>query len=191
MFNEPIRHEYHLLKMPVLLIIGKSDRSVFFRRYASPHAIKPLGNWPALGRQALSRHMMPLITANYALDALLCRLFPVEPAAGVPTDRFPKDVLPSRRKPFAALRSLARPMGRGVAGRYDSTQMAADLRSRVELGSETAPRSCLRQLALQHHMLMKLVSKSTSGCTSTRSLHSLSSSRPFCSTPHMTRRCAT
>jgi len=53
MFDEPIRHEYPLLKMPVLLIIGQSDRSVFFRRYASPEAIKPLGNWPALGRQAV------------------------------------------------------------------------------------------------------------------------------------------
>jgi pimeloyl-ACP methyl ester carboxylesterase len=52
MFEEPIRHEYKLLKMPVLLIIGQGDRSVFFRRYASPEAIKPLGNWPALGRAA-------------------------------------------------------------------------------------------------------------------------------------------
>jgi pimeloyl-ACP methyl ester carboxylesterase len=51
-FNEPIRHEYRLLKMPVLLTIGQNDRSVFFRRYASPEAIKPLGNWPELGRQA-------------------------------------------------------------------------------------------------------------------------------------------
>jgi hypothetical protein len=32
MFEEPIRHEYRLLKMPVLLIIGQGDRSVFFRR---------------------------------------------------------------------------------------------------------------------------------------------------------------
>jgi pimeloyl-ACP methyl ester carboxylesterase len=51
-FNEPIRHEYRLLSMPVLLTIGQSDRSVFFRRYASQEAIKPLGNWPELGRQA-------------------------------------------------------------------------------------------------------------------------------------------
>ncbi|MGY8683593.1 alpha/beta hydrolase [Bradyrhizobium sp. UFLA05-153] len=51
-FNEPIRHEYRLLKMPVLLTIGQNDRSVFFRRYAPPEAIKPLGNWPELGRQA-------------------------------------------------------------------------------------------------------------------------------------------
>ena len=53
MFEEPNRQQYPLLKMPVLLIIGQSDRSVFFRRYASPEAIKPLGNWPELGRQAL------------------------------------------------------------------------------------------------------------------------------------------
>ena len=53
MFEEPIRQEYPLLKMPVLLIIGQSDRSVFFRRYATPEAIKPLGNWPELGRQAV------------------------------------------------------------------------------------------------------------------------------------------
>jgi pimeloyl-ACP methyl ester carboxylesterase len=52
-FNEPIRHEYRLLKMPVLLVIGQGDRSVFFRRYAAPEAIKPLGNWPVLGRDAL------------------------------------------------------------------------------------------------------------------------------------------
>jgi pimeloyl-ACP methyl ester carboxylesterase len=52
MFEEPNRQEYPLLKMPVLLIIDQSDRSVFFRRYASPEAIKPLGNWPELGRQA-------------------------------------------------------------------------------------------------------------------------------------------
>ncbi|WFU45570.1 alpha/beta hydrolase (plasmid) [Bradyrhizobium sp. CB82] len=52
-YNEPIRHEYRLLKMPVLLVIGQNDRSVFFRRYAAPEAIKPLGNWPALGRDAL------------------------------------------------------------------------------------------------------------------------------------------
>ena len=53
MFEEPIRQEYPLLKMPVLLIIGQEDRSVFFRRYASPEAIRPLGNWPLLGRQAI------------------------------------------------------------------------------------------------------------------------------------------
>ena len=51
-YEQPIRHEFHLLKMPVLLIIGQNDRSVFFRRYAKPEDIKPLGNWPALGRAA-------------------------------------------------------------------------------------------------------------------------------------------
>ena len=52
MFEEPIRSEYPLLRMPVLLVIGQSDRSVFFRRYAAPEAIKPLGHWPELGRAA-------------------------------------------------------------------------------------------------------------------------------------------
>jgi pimeloyl-ACP methyl ester carboxylesterase len=52
-FDEPVRHEYALLKMPVLLIIGQGDRSVFFRRYASPEDIKTLGNWPELGRAAM------------------------------------------------------------------------------------------------------------------------------------------
>jgi pimeloyl-ACP methyl ester carboxylesterase len=53
-FDEPIRHEYKLLDVPVLLIIGQGDHSVFFRRYASPEVTKPLGNWPALGRAALN-----------------------------------------------------------------------------------------------------------------------------------------
>jgi pimeloyl-ACP methyl ester carboxylesterase len=52
-YQQPIRHELHLLAMPVLLIIGQSDRSVFFRRYARPEDIKELGNWPALGRAAV------------------------------------------------------------------------------------------------------------------------------------------
>jgi pimeloyl-ACP methyl ester carboxylesterase len=52
-YEQPIRHELHLLAMPVLLIIGQSDRSVFFRRYAKPENIKALGNWPALGRAAI------------------------------------------------------------------------------------------------------------------------------------------
>ncbi len=51
-FNEPIRQEYPLLKMPVLLIIGQGDRSVFFRRYAKPQEIATLGHWPELGRKA-------------------------------------------------------------------------------------------------------------------------------------------
>jgi pimeloyl-ACP methyl ester carboxylesterase len=52
-YQQPIRHELGLLNMPVLLIIGQSDRSVFFRRYARPEDTKQLGNWPALGRAAV------------------------------------------------------------------------------------------------------------------------------------------
>lgn len=52
-FDEPIRQEYRLLKMPVLLIIGQDDHSAFFRRYAPPEATKGLGHWPELGREAV------------------------------------------------------------------------------------------------------------------------------------------
>jgi pimeloyl-ACP methyl ester carboxylesterase len=52
-YEQPIRHELPLLKMPVLLIIGQDDRSIFFRRYARPEDIKSLGNWPALGIAAV------------------------------------------------------------------------------------------------------------------------------------------
>jgi pimeloyl-ACP methyl ester carboxylesterase len=52
-YQQPIRHELHFLTMPVLLIIGQGDRSVFFRRYARPEDIRGLGNWPALGRAAV------------------------------------------------------------------------------------------------------------------------------------------
>ena len=47
----------YLLTMPVLLIIGQSDRSVFFRRYARPEDTRQLGNWPALGRAAAKELM--------------------------------------------------------------------------------------------------------------------------------------
>jgi len=51
-FEEPNREDYHALKMPVLLVIGQGDRSVFFRRYAKPQEMASLGNWPELGRRA-------------------------------------------------------------------------------------------------------------------------------------------
>jgi pimeloyl-ACP methyl ester carboxylesterase len=51
-YQQPIRHEYPLIKVPALLIIGQADRSAFFRRFAPPEATSTLGNWPALGKQA-------------------------------------------------------------------------------------------------------------------------------------------
>jgi hypothetical protein len=67
-YEQPIRHKLHLLAMPVLLIIGQSDRSVFFRRYARPEDIKqqtdPL---PATGR-----HWAALPSRNWRMD--LCDL---------------------------------------------------------------------------------------------------------------------
>jgi pimeloyl-ACP methyl ester carboxylesterase len=53
MFDEPIRQDYKYLNMPVLLVIGQNDHSVFFRRYAPPEATKGLGHWAELGREAV------------------------------------------------------------------------------------------------------------------------------------------
>jgi pimeloyl-ACP methyl ester carboxylesterase len=51
-YQQPIRHEFPLIKVPTLLVIGEADRSAFFRRFAPPEAIASLGAWPSLGRQA-------------------------------------------------------------------------------------------------------------------------------------------
>ena len=40
------------LSMPTLLVIGQKDRTVFGRRFAPPEAVKALGNFPELGKQA-------------------------------------------------------------------------------------------------------------------------------------------
>jgi pimeloyl-ACP methyl ester carboxylesterase len=51
-YEQPVRHELAALKMPTLLAIGQLDRTVFGRRFAPPEAVKPLGNFPALGKAA-------------------------------------------------------------------------------------------------------------------------------------------
>jgi pimeloyl-ACP methyl ester carboxylesterase len=43
------------LTVPSLLPIGQLDRTVFGRRFAPPDVVKPLGNFPALGRDARQR----------------------------------------------------------------------------------------------------------------------------------------
>jgi len=45
------------LTVPTLLAIGQLDRTVFGRRFAPPEVVKPLGNFPALGKAA--QHMIP------------------------------------------------------------------------------------------------------------------------------------
>lgn len=45
-------NDFPQLKMPVLLVIGQKDRTVFGRRFAPPEAVRSLGNFPELGRKA-------------------------------------------------------------------------------------------------------------------------------------------
>lgn len=50
--EKPVVNDLPQLKMPVLLVIGQQDRTVFGRRFAPPEAVKSLGNFPELGKKA-------------------------------------------------------------------------------------------------------------------------------------------
>ena len=50
--EKPVVNDLPKLKMPVLLVIGQKDRTVFGRRFAPPEAVKSLGNFPELGKRA-------------------------------------------------------------------------------------------------------------------------------------------
>jgi pimeloyl-ACP methyl ester carboxylesterase len=51
-YEGPIYGELPKLTVPTLLVIGQLDRTVFGRRFAPPEVVKPLGNFPQLGRAA-------------------------------------------------------------------------------------------------------------------------------------------
>ena len=51
-YDGPIFDELARLNVPTLLIIGQQDRTVFGRRFAPPEVVKPLGNFPQLGKDA-------------------------------------------------------------------------------------------------------------------------------------------
>ncbi|MBU3577275.1 alpha/beta fold hydrolase [Polynucleobacter sp. UK-Kesae-W10] len=50
--ERPVVNDLPQLNMPVLLVIGQKDRTVFGRRFAPPEAVKSLGNFPELGKKA-------------------------------------------------------------------------------------------------------------------------------------------
>jgi pimeloyl-ACP methyl ester carboxylesterase len=50
--EQPVVNDLPQLNMPVLLVIGQKDRTVFGRRFAPPEAVKSLGNFPELGKKA-------------------------------------------------------------------------------------------------------------------------------------------
>lgn len=51
-YEGPIISELSKLKVPTLLVIGQLDRTVFGRRFASAEVVRPLGNFPVLGKAA-------------------------------------------------------------------------------------------------------------------------------------------
>jgi pimeloyl-ACP methyl ester carboxylesterase len=67
--EQPVVGDLPQLKMPVLLIIGQKDRTVFGRRFAPPEAVKSLGNFPELGRKAAqaipNAKLVPLNNAGH------------------------------------------------------------------------------------------------------------------------------
>lgn len=51
-YQQPVRHEFSLIKAPTLLIIGQEDRTTIGRDQVSPETAKTLGQYPQLGREA-------------------------------------------------------------------------------------------------------------------------------------------
>jgi pimeloyl-ACP methyl ester carboxylesterase len=51
-YDGPIVGELPKLQVPTLLVIGQLDRTVFGRRFAPPEVVKPMGNFPQLGKLA-------------------------------------------------------------------------------------------------------------------------------------------
>jgi pimeloyl-ACP methyl ester carboxylesterase len=51
-YQQPVRHEFPLIKPPTLLVIGQEDRTTLGRGQVPPDVLKTLGNYPALGKAA-------------------------------------------------------------------------------------------------------------------------------------------
>jgi pimeloyl-ACP methyl ester carboxylesterase len=51
-YRQPVRYEYYLLQMPVLLIVGEQDRTTPLRAYAPPDVAANMGNYPVMAQQA-------------------------------------------------------------------------------------------------------------------------------------------
>jgi len=51
-YQQPVRHEFGLIKAPTLLVIGQADRTTIGRGLVSEDVLKTLGQYPALGKAA-------------------------------------------------------------------------------------------------------------------------------------------
>jgi len=51
-YRQPVRHEFPLIRVPTLLVIGQEDRTVVGKSRAPKEVVGKLGNYPELGRAA-------------------------------------------------------------------------------------------------------------------------------------------
>lgn len=51
-YRQPVRHEFPLLRVPTLLVIGQADRTAVGKDLVSPEVRETLGRYPDLGRAA-------------------------------------------------------------------------------------------------------------------------------------------
>lgn len=51
-YQQPVRHEFHLITAPTLLVVGLEDRTTLGRGQVSPAVLATLGQYPQLGKQA-------------------------------------------------------------------------------------------------------------------------------------------
>ncbi len=49
-YQQPVVHEFPLIKAPALIIIGQEDRTTLGRGFVTPEVLATLGNYPELGR---------------------------------------------------------------------------------------------------------------------------------------------
>jgi pimeloyl-ACP methyl ester carboxylesterase len=51
-YQQPVRHEFPLIKPPTLLVIGQEDRTAIGKNAVAPDVAKTMGNYPELGKAA-------------------------------------------------------------------------------------------------------------------------------------------
>jgi pimeloyl-ACP methyl ester carboxylesterase len=51
-YQQPVRHEFGLIRVPTLLVIGQSDRTTIGRGQVGEDVIKTMGQYPQLGKDA-------------------------------------------------------------------------------------------------------------------------------------------
>jgi len=51
-YQQPVRHEFGLIKVPTLLVIGQSDRTTLGRGVVAEEILKTMGQYPQLGKSA-------------------------------------------------------------------------------------------------------------------------------------------